>query len=137
MFSKTPLLLSAALGLILLLGGCAGSNGVRVTEGNQQIGSSPTGSVFATTEATVVHVDLSERLVTLRNGRVFPAITYLETRGNEGTKTGLLKTRSNRSTGLRTADILEGEPQINNRAAPVSPAESRRLADIYGEPTVD
>jgi hypothetical protein len=128
---KSIILLSTSIGLFLLLSGCGGSSGVRVTEGNQQVGAAPTGSVFASTEATVVHVDLSERLATLRFGRDFSGQAFLETRDSQGNKTGLLKTRDNRSVGLRTADILEGEPAINNRASLVSPEESRRLGQIY------
>ena len=128
---KSFIILVASAALFLIFTGCAGTSGVQVTKGNQQIGSAPTGSVFETTEATLVHVDLSERLATLRNGRVFPADAFLETFDAEDNKTGLLKTRDNRTVGLRTADVLEGEPQINNRARLASPVESRRLSQIY------
>lgn len=132
-FPALPFLAASAL-LLALLAGCGGPSGVRVTEGDQQIGAAPKGSIFLTSEATVVHVDEFERLVTLRNARSFPAGTFLETRDQEGEKSATLKTRSNRVTGLRTADILEGTPKINNRATPVSPIESERLGKIYRDP---
>lgn len=128
-----PLLAASAL-LLALLGGCGGPRGVRVTEGDQQIGAAPKGSVFLTGEATVVHVDEIERLATLRNAYDFPAGTFLVTRDREGEKSATLKARANRATGLRTADILEGLPRINDRAAPASPSESQRLGKIYRDP---
>ncbi|MFT5836745.1 MAG: hypothetical protein ACI9ZV_000242 [Candidatus Azotimanducaceae bacterium] len=120
--------------VLTLLSGCGGRSGVRITEGSEQIGSAPTGSVFATNAATLVHVDVFERLATLRNARGFAAGTFLETRDGEGNQTGILKARENRESGLRTADILEGAPRINNRAVPVSAAERARLKKKYRDP---
>lgn len=127
-----PLLAVSAL-LLSLLAGCGGT-GIRVTEGDQQIGAAPTGSLFLTNAATIVHVDEFERLATLRNARNFAEYTFLETRDPEGNKSATLKTRANRNSGLRTADILEGMPKINDRATPVNPAESARLSEIYRDP---
>lgn len=132
------LLLLAASALLFshlsLLSGCGGPSGVRVTEGDQQIGAAPRGSIFLTNEASIVHVNEFERLATLRNARDFPADTFLIARDREGNESATLKTRTTRPMGLRTADILEGMPEINDRATPVSPAESERLSKIYREP---
>ena len=114
-----------------LLSGCGGSRSVRVTEGDQQIRSALTGSLYATDQATIVHVNKFDRLATLRNARSFPASTFLETRDTEGNKSAILKTRGNRPAGLGTADIIEGLPKINDRASPVNAAESVRLGKIY------
>ncbi|WPJ98018.1 hypothetical protein SH580_09920 [Coraliomargarita algicola] len=130
---KSLLLLALAAGSLSLLSGCGGHNGVRVTEGDQQIGTAQTGTVIAVDSATVVHVNEFERLATLRNAREFAEGTFLETRDRQGTKTATLKTRSHRE-GLRTADILEGLPDINDRAEPVSASESARLEKIYRDP---
>jgi hypothetical protein len=131
--ATTPILVISAL-LLCLLSGCGGSSGIRVTEGDQQIGAAPTGSLFYTTDATIVHVDESERLATLRNARSFAEYTFLETRNIEGIKSATLKTRPSRDSGLRTADILEGMPKINDRATPVGADESVRLSKIYRDP---
>jgi hypothetical protein len=114
-----------------LLSGCGGSRSVRVIEGDQQIRSALTGSVYATDQATIVHVNKFDRLATLRNARSFPTSTFLETRDTEGNKSAILKTRGNRPAGLGTADIIEGLPKINDRASPVNAAESVRLGKIY------
>ena len=103
-----------------LLGGCSGSRSVRVIEGDQQIRSALTGSVYSTEQAIIVHVNEFDRLATLRNARIFPAFTFLETRDSEGNKSAILKTRGNRPAGLGTADIVEGLPKINDHATPVN-----------------
>tara|TARA_B100001248_G_scaffold197951_1_gene152421 strand:- start:554 stop:880 length:327 start_codon:yes stop_codon:yes gene_type:complete len=102
-----------------------------VIEGDQKIRSALTGSVYATDQAIIVHVNEFDRLATLRNARSYSASTFLETRDSEGKKSALLKTRENRPTGLGTADIVEGLPKINDRASPVNAAESVRLGKIY------
>ena len=126
-------LLSSALVVISLslLGGCSGPSSVRVIEGDQKIRSPLTGSVYATDQAIIVHVNEFDRLATLRNARSYSASTFLETRDSEGKKSALLKTRENRPAGLGTADIVEGLPKINDRASPVNAAESVRLGKIY------
>lgn len=126
-------LLSSALVVISLslLGGCSSPSSVRVIEGDQKIRSALTGSVYATDQAIIVHVNEFDRLATLRNARSYSASTFLETRDSEGKKSALLKTRENRPAGLGTADIVEGLPKINDRASPVNAAESVRLGKIY------
>jgi hypothetical protein len=114
-----------------LLGGCGGSRSVRVIEGDQQIRSALTGSVYATDQATIVHVNKFDRLATLRNARSFPQSTFLETLDSEGNKSAILKTRGNRPAGIGTAYIFDVLPKINDRASPVNAAESVRLGKIY------
>lgn len=134
MLPRTLIALVVSTLLLSLITGCGGSGQVRVQEGSNQISSAPTGSLFTTDQATIVHVDTIERLATMRNGREFAANTFLETRDREGNMTAILKTRENRETGLRTADVLEGYPRINDRAAPVSFSEMERLQKIYRDP---
>ena len=85
----------------------------------------------ATDKEIIVHVNKFDRLATLRNARNFSAFTFLETRDSEGNKSAILKTRENRPTGLGTADIVEGLPEINDHATPVNDAENIRLGKIY------
>ena len=128
-YSMSRALLSFALAAVSLplFEGC----GSHVIEGDQQIRSAPTGSIFATDKAIIVHVNEFDRLATLRHARSFSASTFLETRDNKGNKSAILKTRGNRPTGLGTADIVEGLPKINDLATPVNATESIRLIKIY------
>jgi len=133
---KSLLILALGAVSLSLLSGCGGPRGIRVTEGDQQIGTARTGTVVTNNAATIVHVDEFERLTTLRNARHLTDGTFLETRDSQGNKTATLKTRDHRD-GLRTADIVEGNPNINDRAVPVSASESSRLGKIYRDPVDD
>lgn len=108
---------------------------MRITEGTETIGSAPAGTLFATQQASIVHVDLSGRVVTMRNGNKFEAGAFLIVKDDEdGKQTGVLKALPKRPTGLRTADVLEGEPKINDLVSKAGAAESERLSKIYREP---
>lgn len=131
MRDTAPLILTLGVLSLFLLNGCGGGQGgVRVTEGDQQISSAPTGSMFLSQKTTIVHVNEHDRLATLRNADELADGTFLEVRDNKGNKTATLKTRKHR-TGLRIADIVEGLPRINNHTVPVSASESERLREIY------
>ena len=123
-----------ALAAALFLSACGGSSEVRVTEGSEQIGAAPTGTVFLTTDASVVHVDEITRIATFRNGNSFADGAFLIVKDRAGEQTGILKALPRRETGLRTADILEGEPDINNLVSNASASENARLAKIYRDP---
>lgn len=94
----------------------------------------PSGTVYASKEATIVHVDLGGRVATIRRGNGFDAGEFLIVKDSEGKQTGVLKALPKRITGLRTADVLEGEPDINNIVTSASASESARLEKIYRDP---
>ena len=131
MLYKTLFSLVLAAVSLSLFGGCRGSRSVRIIEGDQQIRSALTGTVYASDQVIVVHVNEFDRLATLRNARSFPKSTFLETCDSKGNKSAILKTRGIRTTGLGIADIVEGLPKINDRATPVNAAENIRLGKIY------
>lgn len=121
--------------LAVLLSGCGGGpSGVRVTEGNDPVSAAPTGRQAQASDATIVHISDRERLATIRNGSSFPPNAFLQTLDRGGNQTGFLKTRIQRPSGLRTADVLEGNPNINNRAVPVTETERARLEKLYSDP---
>lgn len=97
----------------------------------------PSGTLYATQDASIVHVNLSNRLATMRNGNKFESGAFLIVKDNAGQQTGILKALPNRITGLRTADVLEGEPRINDVVTPASASESARLAKIYRDAEQD
>ena len=133
MIFKSPYIsLTCTLVLWFLLG-CGNSN-VQITKGDKQIGAAPKGSLFATNAATIVHVDKLERLVTLRYAQNLGKHTFLETQDSEGNKTAIIKTRANRENGLRTADILEGTPHINDQATVIEAEASTKLRETYRDP---
>lgn len=112
---------------------CGGPSEVRVVQGSEQVGNSPTGTLVEASQASIVHVDRSEKIATMRHGRKFPEGDFLQAIDSEGLRSSVLKAQPDKPTGLRTAFILEGEPQINETVVPVTEAEYARLAEIYPE----
>lgn len=108
---------------------------MRVTEGAESTGTIPSAARYANKEASIVHVDRTGRLATLRKGGHFEDGAFLIVKDSgDGQQTGVLKALPSRAIGLRTADVLEGEPDINDVVFPASATEAERLAKIYRDP---
>lgn len=121
--------------LALLFSACGGPNGVRITEGNQ--GRTTTAPLIIDTAIIIVHVDLFERIVTIRNGMALDD-EFLITTNYAGIETAVLKIHSNSiGTALLTADILAGNPKINHLVIPADAIRSQELGDIYRDINVD
>ena len=87
-------------------------------------------------EPHLIHVDLVERLVTLRNGSKLDG--FLFTIDQQGEQSGILKTLPLRSANsLLTADVLEGRPKINDRIRQANEEEHASLSEIYGGETTE
>ena len=119
--------------LLSMLPSCQNTN-VRVTKGDKQVGAAPRGTLYTTSAVTIVHVDKFERIVTLRNAQKLDEFTFLEAQDSGRNKTAILKTRANRTNGLRTADILEGAPRINDQATVLEAETSAKLRETYRDP---
>jgi hypothetical protein len=82
-------------------------------------------------EPMIVHIDLFERIATIRNGMAL-GDEFLITSNHAGVETAVLKARpSSLSETLLTADILEGDPKINNTVKTADSARTLELAKIY------
>lgn len=104
---------------------------MRVTESSEPAGAMAAETPEALNQASIVHVNLSNRLATIRNGLKFSTGDFLIVKDREGTQTGVLKARPDRPIGLQTADVLEGEPDINHIVVAASASETERLSKIY------
>lgn len=127
LYTRLLCLLSCALGAILT--GCGSVNDVRIIEGRQEPISEAT--VIANDAAIIVHIDVFERIATIRNGTALEG-EFLIATDYAGLETGVLKVReSDLSEHLRAVDILEGSPEINNSVRPANAARSQQLAQTY------
>jgi hypothetical protein len=107
--------------------GCR-SNGVRITEGNQAPSAAP---VIDHSVPIIVHIDLFERIATIRKGMSL-GDQFLIATNFAGEETAVLKARPLRvQSPLLTADILEGNPTINNTITAADPIRSAELSQIY------
>ena len=132
---KSISLFALTTSLVIGLSGCAtGSNSVRITYSkNTKTTSSTDEASESVNHGILVHINEVDRLVTIRNGRDLPT-GFLITKNSDGKQTAIIKSRPPRKYGLRTADILEGQPAINNIISPVDAAESARLEQKYPTP---
>lgn len=120
----------AAIALSLLFVGC-GSSEVVFEKGEPGQTTTTGSAVISADTPILVHVDMVERVATLRNGNDFGS-GYLIAMNAEGNKTAVLKTLPLRSSSaLRTADVLEGKPQINNTVRAATAAEASELSKVY------
>jgi hypothetical protein len=120
-------LITCASLLALTFTGCGGK-GVRVTEGNYNLTAPP---IVNRNAPTIVHIDLFERLATIRNGTAL-GDQFLIATNYAGVETAVLKARTLRiGSPLLTADILEGDPKINNTISTADTGRSMELSKIY------
>ncbi|MGB0414444.1 MAG: hypothetical protein ACPGJU_08345 [Coraliomargarita sp.] len=113
----------------LLISGCASSE--VVFEKGEPGQTTTTGNYGLSTTPHIVHVDMVERVATLRNGSELEE-GFLIASNAEGTQTSVLKALPARgSSALLTADVLEGKPKINDTVRPASAAETSDLQKIY------
>lgn len=89
-------------------------------------------------EPEIVHVDDSKRIVTFRtNGKRITG-EFLVSTDRSGEQSGILKLIDVPvSSPLRTADILEGSPSINDIISKADPALSQKLREIYRDAEVE
>ncbi len=113
----------------ILFNGCSTTNHAELERSNPEKSQI---RQLAKGEPHLIHVDHIERLATLRNGSKLEG--FLITIDGANKQTGVLKTLPLRSANsLRTADIIEGRPQINNRIRQANEEEIASLSKIYGD----
>lgn len=136
-FRYTQLLATITLGIMALfiVTGC-GSSGITIREGKERQSEDADNSMRKES-AIIVHVDTSDRIVTIRKGFGLGE-KFLIAINSRGKESAVLKGRERSvSEGLQTADILEGSPSINDVVVPASKERSAALANIYLEPEAE
>ena len=78
----------------------------------------------------IVHIDLKERLATIRFGNEL-SNEFLVSRDANGEQTGVLKGIIKLNDSLKTAYILDGTPQINDEIFKASKQQNDSLRKIF------
>ena len=78
----------------------------------------------------IVHIDLKERLATIRFGNEL-SNEFLVSRDANGQQTGVLKGIIKLNDSLKTAYILDGTPQINDEIFKASKQQNDSLSKIF------
>lgn len=128
LYPKTLLALTflATIGLT----GCATSTKIHIGQDEQKTVAPKR---LTKDSPQIVHIDLFERIATIRNQKA-QSSTFLLTIDSKGNETGVLKVRP-QTGSLCTADILEGNPRINNSVKPADAARSQKLNMLYSGST--
>lgn len=117
-----------ACAMSLLLAACAG-NGLKITEGNQ---GDDAPAMISPQEAYIVHVDRSNSIATIRVGDEAMEEGFYIARDRANDRTAVLKTTPGLSgSGLQTAEVLQGEPDINDTVKRPSSSEIDDLKAEY------
>ena len=86
--------------------------------------------------ASIMHVDLVERIVTLKSNIALEPGFYVLSNKN-GDFSSAIKLSQNSYSSLYEADILEGRPRINDIVRLASTEEVKSLSKKYSDPKVD
>ena len=86
--------------------------------------------------ASIMHVDLVERIVTLKSNTALEPGFYVLSNKN-GDVSSAIKLSQNSYSSLYEADILEGRPRINDIVSLASIEEVKSLSEKYSDPKVD
>ena len=78
----------------------------------------------------IVHIDLKERLATIRFGNEL-SNEFLVSRDANGQQTGVLKGIIKLNDSLKTAYIIDGNPQINDEIFKASKQQNDSLRKIF------
>jgi hypothetical protein len=83
-----------------------------------------------------MHVDLVERIVTLKSNTALETGFYVLSNKN-GDVSSAIKLSQNSNSSLYEADILEGRPRINDIVSLASTEDIKSLSKKYSDPKVD
>jgi hypothetical protein len=86
--------------------------------------------------ASIMHVDLVERIVTLKSNTALEPGFYVLSNKN-GDVSSAIKLSQNSYSSIYEADILEGRPRINDIVSLASIEEVKSLSEKYSDPKVD
>ena len=98
--------------------------------------SNTSGILDAQIYASVMHVDLIERIVTLKSKTVLEPGFYVLSNKN-GTARSAIKLTQTSDDFLYEADILEGRPRISDAVHAANPVDVKLLSKKYSDPKVD
>jgi hypothetical protein len=119
-----------------LLISCGSNVGYRLKSTSNNVATTSPLTELAVINASILHVDLKERIVTIKSIQPITTDFYL-TADNQGQTTSALKIQNSRQTSLYIADILEGSPGISDTLIKASEDQKEELSVRYTDAEVD
>ena len=88
-------------------------------------------------EASIVHIDQTQRIVTIRSNRPLSNGYYITSSQYSDKESSVIKLYDASYESIFIADILEGAPKITDTISRVSEERSKKLDVYYTEATID
>ena len=124
---------------VILLTSCNSSKSVRLKDssdfkkGNQ----SPLEIAEEIDNASIVHIDKTQRIVTIRSNRPLNKGYYITSSQFSDTESSVIKLYDASYESIFIADILEGTPKITDSISSVNEKRRKELDAYYTEATID
>ena len=124
---------------IILLTSCNSSKSIRLKDSSESQKSNQSNIEIAVEidYASIVHIDKTQRIVTIRSDRDLDSGYYITSSKLSDTKSSVIKLYDASYESIYIADILEGTPRITDSISMVSEERSKKLDAYYTEATID
>lgn len=119
-----------------LLISCGSNVGYKLKSTSKEVATTSKLNELAVINASILHVDLKERVVTIKSIQPITTDFYL-TADNQFQTTSALKIHNSRQTSLYIADILEGSPSISDTLIQASEDQKKELSVRFTDAEVD
>ncbi len=124
---------------VILLTSCNSSKSVRLKDSSDSQKGDLSDLVIAKKidNASIVHIDQTQRIVTIRSNRPLDSGYYITNSQFSDTESSVIKLYDASYQSIFIADILEGTPKITDSISKVSEERSKELDAYYTEATID
>lgn len=119
-----------------LLISCGSNVGYKLKSTSKEVATTSKLNELAVINASILHVDLKERVVTIKSIQPITTDFYF-TADNQCQTTSALKIHNSRQTSLYIADILEGSPRISDTLIQASEDQKKELSVRFTDAEVD
>ena len=124
---------------VILLTSCNSSKSVRLKDSSDSKKGNQSLLEIAKKidNASIVHIDKTQRIVTIRSNRPLNKGYYITSSQFSDTESSVIKLYDASYESIFIADILEGTPKITDSISRVSEERSKELDAYYTEATID
>lgn len=124
---------------LILLTSCNSSKSVRLKDSSDSQKDNQSNLEIAKKidNASIVHIDKTQRIVTIRSNRPLNKGYYITSSQYSDTESSVIKLYDASYESIFIADILEGTPKITDSISKVSEERSKELDAYYTEATID
>ena len=124
---------------VILLTSCSSSNSVRLKDSSDSHKGNKSNLEIAEKieNASIVHIDKTQRIVTIRSSRPLKKGYYITSSKFRDTESSVIKLYDASYESIFIADILEGTPKITDSISIVNEERRKELDAYYTEATID